>query len=391
MTQTHYEVLGLDPSSSGAEIKRAYRRLSRELHPDVAGPDSSEAFSRVNSAHDVLSDPALRAEYDLSLGSAPTFESAEGRPSYLAVKVDGVASFINPAPLGRRGKLVVAALIGAGMLGGLLPFGSFPLTGMFAAVIFVATLIFGLLGATVGTILVTGAMWLFSPWHETAGLSAYWLYPVSHVLLGIGFVLLVRGIDAHRGDGPLTLGVRDAAKFFSWGTAGARQEAGDARSATYTARDLSSMVSANIPGARVVHGVLVGETVISHVVLTADRAVAITSIMAPPQSYRWGSYGSLIGGDGSVSECLLGEQAETLSTILGVPVLPLLAVRALDEDHLDLDSRPGATGEQMVYGNEVVGAVTAFLADGEKPTVVDVAAINRLLPLTVRASEAVLA
>ncbi|HEY0374355.1 MAG TPA: DnaJ domain-containing protein, partial [Amnibacterium sp.] len=62
----HYEVLGVARDASAEEIKRAYRRLARQLHPDVnPGPDASERFKDVTHAYDVLSDPRQRQEYDM--------------------------------------------------------------------------------------------------------------------------------------------------------------------------------------------------------------------------------------------------------------------------------------------------------------------------------------
>jgi molecular chaperone DnaJ len=62
----HYDVLGVSRDASTEEIKKAYRRLARELHPDVnPGADASERFKAVTHAYDVLSDPEQRQRYDL--------------------------------------------------------------------------------------------------------------------------------------------------------------------------------------------------------------------------------------------------------------------------------------------------------------------------------------
>jgi molecular chaperone DnaJ len=62
----HYEVLGVDRNATPDEIKKAYRRLARELHPDVnPSADASDQFKLVTHAYDVLSDPRQREQYDL--------------------------------------------------------------------------------------------------------------------------------------------------------------------------------------------------------------------------------------------------------------------------------------------------------------------------------------
>jgi molecular chaperone DnaJ len=66
MATDYYEILGVAPQASDADIKRAYRRMARELHPDSTGGDTAaEAqFKEVTRAYEVLRDPERRARYD---------------------------------------------------------------------------------------------------------------------------------------------------------------------------------------------------------------------------------------------------------------------------------------------------------------------------------------
>ncbi len=63
----YYEILGVQRDATPEQIKKAYRRLARELHPDVAGTDpaSEERFKDVSRAYDVLGNPDKRRAYDM--------------------------------------------------------------------------------------------------------------------------------------------------------------------------------------------------------------------------------------------------------------------------------------------------------------------------------------
>ena len=61
----YYEILGVSKSASGADIKKAYRKLVKKYHPDVnKEADSEEKFKEVQEAYEVLSDESKRAAYD---------------------------------------------------------------------------------------------------------------------------------------------------------------------------------------------------------------------------------------------------------------------------------------------------------------------------------------
>lgn len=93
---THYETLGVKPSASTSEIRKAYLRRARALHPDrqldrseADARKAEEAMQVVNAAWDVLSDPKKKSDYDKRLngrsGGASTVQrsqqSAQQRPA----------------------------------------------------------------------------------------------------------------------------------------------------------------------------------------------------------------------------------------------------------------------------------------------------------------------
>src|SRR5215211_6370735 len=66
MPGDYYDILGVDRGADDAQIKKSFRRLARELHPDVNAhdPDAEEKFKEAAAAYEVLSDPERRRLYD---------------------------------------------------------------------------------------------------------------------------------------------------------------------------------------------------------------------------------------------------------------------------------------------------------------------------------------
>lgn len=65
MSKSLYETLEISENASEAEIKKAYRKLARQYHPDVnKSPEAEEKFKEINAAYEVLSDKEKKAQYD---------------------------------------------------------------------------------------------------------------------------------------------------------------------------------------------------------------------------------------------------------------------------------------------------------------------------------------
>ena len=104
-TATHYEVLGVAPSASHDEVKRAYTERALKYHPDRQGQATAENRERaefhmreVNAAWEVLRSPARRAEYDTRLrGHTPVWEKSGTRAKRTAPVRTHVAD-LQPRP-----------------------------------------------------------------------------------------------------------------------------------------------------------------------------------------------------------------------------------------------------------------------------------------------------
>lgn len=106
MAADPYSMLGVARGASEADIKKAYRKLAKELHPDrnKDNPKAAEKFSQVTAAYDLLSDKDKRAQFDrgeIDAEGNPTapfgFGAGRGDPAAAAVSAAAPAASISAA------------------------------------------------------------------------------------------------------------------------------------------------------------------------------------------------------------------------------------------------------------------------------------------------------
>ncbi len=117
MSQDLYETLGVSRDADGDAIKKAYRKLARQLHPDVnPDPETQDKFKEVTHAYEVLSDPEKRRMYDLGgdpfggagaggfAGAGAGFSFTDIMDAFFGGAAGGAAAGRGPRPRMRRGQ-----------------------------------------------------------------------------------------------------------------------------------------------------------------------------------------------------------------------------------------------------------------------------------------------
>ena len=91
---SHYEILGLNKSCSAEDIKKSFRKLAKQYHPDK-NPGKEEKFKQINEAYEILSDPEKKQLYDQQFQNNNIFEQHFQKTFQ---NHGNIFSFFNPKP-----------------------------------------------------------------------------------------------------------------------------------------------------------------------------------------------------------------------------------------------------------------------------------------------------
>ncbi len=347
----HYEVLNVERTASAAEIKTAYRKLVRQVHPDQGG--NAALFRLVQEAWNTLSDPGKRAAYDRTLAGQSTTTTREPRPEpepqpepepTWAWSTDqpwsSEPSSEQPAEPRTTGENVQP--VDAGPIHASPPFGRWRTPALIALTAFCALVIWilvttgydGFWDVVFG--IGTAAMIVVAmPPHWSRRVPLGGLFKVLGVLTAAFFLLvLVLTLNPFGPSGASTMGRillggvvaglvvvriltgrwskahaldlaidRTAAYEFNlWGRPGepliddalaAPISAYDVLLQRRTANLLDPVVGA-LPAAKLVHGAQLGAVAVDHMLINGHRVALIVSLVGPPGAYSLDAYGSLV-------------------------------------------------------------------------------------------------
>ncbi|MER7246125.1 J domain-containing protein [Kribbella sp. NPDC000426] len=340
----HYEVLNVERTATTAEIKSAYRRLVRQVHPDQGG--NAALFRVVQEAWTTLGDPAKRAAYDRTLDgqtnaqpSAPQYEEPtytprpEPEPEPAPDPFTWTQTSYQPPPQTSH----AAAEPLSGGIEVVPAFGRWRLPALLSLAVLtlldIAIIAIGGLDGTWDIVFAVGTVAMIvvaMPPHwsrriplrrllkafgiVTAVLYFLVLFPFSKsgatalqrvviiaLLIGLVLVRVLTGrwSKVHKLD--KTIDATAAYDFNLWGRPG-EPLVDDGRTAWLspsdvlrhrrTARILDSVVNA-LPASKLVHGARIGDVAVSHLLLNGHRVALISSVVGPPGHYALDAYGAL--------------------------------------------------------------------------------------------------
>lgn len=109
MAADYYALLGLEPGADDEEIRRAWKKLALEHHPDRGGRD--DQFLLISVAYDILSDPKLKAEYDRNLPPRAVEPIGKRAPGVLIHRLSGTLATLLSSGAARYAETGVIELV----------------------------------------------------------------------------------------------------------------------------------------------------------------------------------------------------------------------------------------------------------------------------------------